>query len=90
VQKDNSRKTPHTPRDLLAWFKNFKDRGFAEKFDSLWKETSKAARRTGYKQADVNRLIAEVREARQDRGDMCVVMLFFVFPGVPNGSSAKM
>jgi hypothetical protein len=56
-----------TLRDLLTWFKKFKDRGFAEKFDSLWKETSKAARRAGYKQADVNRLITEVREARGQR-----------------------
>jgi len=54
-------------RDLLAWFKKFKDRGFSERFNSIWKETSKAARRAGYKQADVNRLITEVREARGRR-----------------------
>lgn len=49
-------------KELLAWFQKLKDAGFAEKIDSLWKETRQAAEKSGYGPGDVDRLIAAVRK----------------------------
>ena len=50
-------------RDLLSWFKRLRRAGFAERFDAVWTNSAKAARKAGYRRRDVARLVAEVREA---------------------------
>ena len=49
-------------KEIVCWFQRFKEAGFAEKLDALWKETHQAAESAGYGPDDVDRLIAEVRK----------------------------
>ena len=50
-------------REMLAWFRNAKKNGFAERFDLLWEKARKAAEKAGYGPEDVDRLVADVRRA---------------------------